>query len=102
MSLMYSANQLSDPNSDHVNVCNSNKKKREDKDDKLLNKRQRIIRTSCNDIHDFCMNSIYKCCICMDKRIFEDLYNGYIDGIGYTKFKCRSDGYCPSCKEKLK
>lgn len=102
MSLIHSVNQLSDFKSNYVHICNTNKEKRKDEDDEPLNKRRRIIRTPCNGIHDLCMNSKYKCCICMDKRPIDEKYDGYTDGVGYTKFKCRSDGYCPSCKEKLK
>lgn len=64
-------------------------------------RKRRCIRTLCNGVHDSCMNDRYKCCICMDKRPIDELYNSYIDGVGYCKSINRSKYYCPSCKCKV-
>lgn len=54
----------------------------------------------CDGIHDSCMNTRHKCCICMDKRPLDFSYEGYVDGKGYKKCNSRNQYYCPSCKEK--
>lgn len=54
----------------------------------------------CDGVHDSCMNTRHKCCICMDKRPLELLYEGYVDGKGIKKLIPRNQHYCPSCKEK--
>lgn len=54
--------------------------------DEYQTKRRRILRTPC----DNCMNDRYKCCICMDKRSFNFLYEAYVDGVGICKTIKRS------------
>jgi hypothetical protein len=82
------------------NISTISKKRQIKEDEESSSKRKRFNRIPCNGIHDLCMNSKYKCCICMDKRIFEELYDGYVDGVGYVKNKTRFEHYCSSCKDK--
>jgi len=99
--MIHSINTVKDfiRNSTYV-IDESPKRRIIEEDKEPAFKRRRIIRTPCDKIHDFCMNTKYKCCICMDRRMVEELYDGYVDGIGFIKNKQRHEHYCMSCKEK--
>lgn len=64
-------------------------------------KRKVSQRMTCHDFHDDCMNTIYKCCLCMDKRPIEDSYRRYVDGVGEVFDAKRYEFYCSSCKTNL-
>jgi len=57
----------------------------------------------CEKCHEHCkLIDSPGCCACRDLRSFKynNLYDGYIDGIGYVKeHKTRWNDYCPSCKD---
>lgn len=68
----------------------------EERLNRVMERYQGSVTLACG--HQCTMNTLDRCCYCIDRRPFVDLYPNYVDGTGWVENGLRWEHYCPQCR----
>ena len=68
----------------------------EERLNRVMERYQGSVTLACG--HQCTMSTLDRCCYCVDRRPFVDLYPNYVDGTGWVENGLRWEHYCPQCK----